>query len=56
MPQFEDKRQREHIEGVAIKVARGEHSPEQVQMKKLFPESYGMSLGTHGVGHYMKIG
>jgi hypothetical protein len=24
------------------------------QKKKLFPQSYGMALGTHGVSHYMK--
>ncbi len=54
MPAYEDKSTREYIQGVALKVAKGEQSPEVYKKKKLFPESYGMALGTHGVGHYLK--
>ena len=56
MPLYENKNFREYVDGVGVFVNKGADSPPDMHKnKKIFPQSYGMSLGTHGVSYqFMK--
>jgi len=52
MPLYENKNLREYVDGVGVFVNKGADSPpESHKIKKIFPQSYGMSLGTHGISY-----
>jgi hypothetical protein len=54
-PLYEDKNTREHLAGVATQVNKGPDSPHFSKQKKLFPQSYGMALGTHGISYQYRV-